>query len=378
MRGADDLLTTIEAVYSASLDTTLWPQALAGVMRCVGGIGATLEFFDPQVLNLTEFYSFGIPPANELAYLADYSALSPRLPYLLKLKPGEVLWDYIVLDEQQMNHDPFYSEFLAPVGFRYFIGATLQPTEQERTLFSVQRATKQGHAEKNHITAMRRLLPHVQQAVDVARRLKTTGGARHSLESGLDWLADGVALVRADGHLVYANEALQAIARADDGIRIRKGALEFATVETQGRYGGALAAVHAIRANASHASATDFAAPRRSGNPPFVVSVRPLPSRRHDSGMAAADVIVFIRDPLSRNAAAIRILREVFGLTEAEAGVAQALQTGIPVGAYAQSRAVSLNTVYTHLRRIKEKTGCNRMTELIRKLNDLQVPLRLE
>jgi DNA-binding CsgD family transcriptional regulator len=94
--------------------------------------------------------------------------------------------------------------------------------------------------------------------------------------------------------------------------------------------------------------------------------------------MAAADVIVFIRDPLSRNAAAIRILREVFGLTEAEAGVAQALQTGIPIGDYARSRAVSLNTVYTHLRRIKEKTGCNRMTELIRKLNDLQVPLRLE
>jgi hypothetical protein len=213
MRGADDLLTTIEAIYSAGLDAELWPQALAGVMRCVGGIGATLEFFDRQVLNLTEFYSFGIPPANELAYLADYSALSPRLPYLLKLKPGELLWDYIVLDEQQMNHDPFYSEFLAPVGFRYFIGATLQPTEQERTLFSVQRATKQGHAEKSHITAMRRLLPHVQQAVDVARRLKAAGGARHSLESGLDWLADGAALVRADGHLVYANEALQAIAR---------------------------------------------------------------------------------------------------------------------------------------------------------------------
>jgi DNA-binding CsgD family transcriptional regulator len=34
------------------------------------------------------------------------------------------------------------------------------------------------------------------------------------------------------------------------------------------------------------------------------------------------------------------------------------------------------NTAYTHLRRIKEKTGCNHMGELIRWLNDLHLPLR--
>jgi DNA-binding CsgD family transcriptional regulator len=39
---------------------------------------------------------------------------------------------------------------------------------------------------------------------------------------------------------------------------------------------------------------------------------------------------------------------------------------------------LSLNTVYTHLRRIKEKTICHRMPELIRKLNDLHIPLRLD
>jgi DNA-binding CsgD family transcriptional regulator len=65
-------------------------------------------------------------------------------------------------------------------------------------------------------------------------------------------------------------------------------------------------------------------------------------------------------------------------LTDAEASLAQALQTGVPLGDYAQARAVSLNTVYTHLRGIKEKTGCHSMGELIRKLNDLQIPLRID
>jgi DNA-binding CsgD family transcriptional regulator len=89
-----------------------------------------------------------------------------------------------------------------------------------------------------------------------------------------------------------------------------------------------------------------------------------------------AAAIVFVRDPLARNPAATDTLRELFGLTEAEAVLAQALQSGMTLFAYARRRALSLNTVYTHLRRLREKTGCSRMPELIHKLNELRVPLR--
>jgi DNA-binding CsgD family transcriptional regulator len=106
--------------------------------------------------------------------------------------------------------------------------------------------------------------------------------------------------------------------------------------------------------------------------------VRPLFETDGRTAHQSAKTFVLVRDPLARNAAATRNLRDVFGLTEAEAALAQALQAGIPLGDYARARALSLNTVYTHLRRIREKTGCNRMAELIRKLNDLQVPLRLD
>jgi len=135
--------------------------------------------------------------------------------------------------------------------------------------------------------------------------------------------------------------------------------------------------VHQLRSGDPRHAGADFPVARASGAPPYLVSVRPIPRNRRDSRPEmAADAIVFIRDPTSRNTAAIRLLREVFGLTDAEASLAQALQSGISPGDYAAARAVSLNTVYTHLRRIKEKTGCNRMAELIHKLNDLQVPAR--
>ena len=50
--------------------------------------------------------------------------------------------------------------------------------------------------------------------------------------------------------------------------------------------------------------------------------------------------------------------------------MAAALCAGVSPDDYARERRLSRNTVYTHLRRIKEKTGCTRLPELIRKLND--------
>ena len=207
-----------------------------------------------------------------------------------------------------------------------------------------------------------------------------TAEPRRPLEQALDWLADGVALVRADGAVVYANDALQAIARRADGIRLGSGIIEPAAAKARARLDDAIAAVLQLRDGGIVTSANcDFPVARSTDAAPYVVSVRPLMDNEHrhlaDSDAVA---IVFVRDPRGRNAAAIRLLREVFGLTDAEASLAEALQSGISPGDYARAHAVSLNTVYTHLRRIKEKTGCTRMAELTRKLNDLQVPLRID
>ena len=88
--------------------------------------------------------------------------------------------------------------------------------------------------------------------------------------------------------------------------------------------------------------------------------------------------MVLISDPLSRSAATTQILQDLFSLTDAEAHLAQALCIGTTTGAYANERQVTLHTVYSHLRRIREKTGCKSVPELIRKFGELGVPLRID
>ena len=375
MATPDSLLTAIEAIYAAGLDETLWSNALAEVMRAVGGVAATLEVFERDTARLTEFHYHDLPPGNELAYLDHYFSLNPRIPALISGKPGNIVTDYTVLDERSMNRDAFYAGFLAPTGYRYFIGAMFHASAREAFLFSVQRASKQGHVGKDETRKMRHLLPHVRQAFDMTRRLRGTHAADRSFKAALDWLSDGVALLRADNRVLYANETFQAIARRGDGIRLHRGTVVIADPTGRAQFAHAIGAVEKARGNVE-LGADDIAVPRRAGEPPYIVSVRPLARTARERHQSDADIIVFVHDPLQRNAATARMLRNLFGLTEAEADLARALQAGMTPGAYARVRAVSLNTIYTHLRRIKEKTGCHRMPELIRKLNDLGVPLR--
>jgi DNA-binding CsgD family transcriptional regulator len=377
MATQDLLFAAIEAVYAAGLDEALWPNALAQVTLAVGGIAATLEVFERSTATLIEFHSYGLPPPNEIAYLDHYSALNPRIPALINGTPGTIVTDYAVLDERSMNRHPFYADLLAPAGYRYCVGGTLEVAARKASLFSVQRTKKQGHVGKDETRKMRLLLPHVRQAFDMTRRMRGTNAADRSFKAALDWLTDGVALLRADGHVLYVNETFQALARRADGIRIHRGTVEIADPAARALFVKAIGAAGKARGSFKLGSG-DIAAPRQADTPPYIVSVRPLVQAARERHHSAADVIVLVHDPLQRSAATVRMLRDLFGLTEAEADLARALQNGATPGYYARKHMLSLNTVYTHLQRIKEKTACHRMPELIRKLNDLHIPLRLD
>lgn len=378
MPNGDDLLATIEAVHAAGLDASLWPRALASFAETLGGHAAMFEVFDKRAACHREWHGCGVPPACEITYFEHYIADNPRWLFMPRQRAGDVSWDYQFIDEAGMNEAPFYAELLAQMDLRYFMSGVLMATADDYACISVQRSARHGHVQKDEINLMQRLLPHVQQAFDVARRLNGASDASKSFERAFDWIADGVAFVSATGSVVYSNEALQAIVRRNDVVRLRKGVIEFLSVEARGRFDKALDAIRRQRAGEQPVlTPTDFPVRRAADAPPYLVSVRPLarPSRESQSAVRA-EAIVFIRDPITRGSAAGLMLREIFSLTEAEAGVALALHSGIPLEQYARTGKVSLNTVYTHLRRVREKTGCHSVADLVRKLDEFRIPLR--
>jgi len=372
----DLFLQTIEAVYASGLDSARLPQALELTSRMLGAAGATLEIFDKSVQRHSAFHAVGVPTAARTPYVEHFATLNPRFPFVLRQSAGHVVWDHQILNEDSMRRDPFYSEFLSHLGLRYFLGAVLEHTSEKAAVVSVQRTRKQGHVDKREIALMRRLCPHYQRAQDVATRLRTVGERGGVLENALGWLTDGVALLEANGNIVYVNDTLRMFAQNRDAFRIVDRTIEFADPDARRRFDAALGAAQRIGDPSSDASLTDFPVPRSHGMPAFMVSVRPVaPGSTRAIRHVQTAIMVMIRDPIRRNTATGQVLQQLFGLTNAEAHLAEALCTGATTGAYALERGVSLNTVYSHLKRIREKTGCKSVSELIHKFGELSVPL---
>lgn len=103
--------------------------------------------------------------------------------------------------------------------------------------------------------------------------------------------------------------------------------------------------------------------PRRDALP-LIATVTPLATEA--TGPIGA--LVLLHDPEATPRPAADLLRHAFGLTAAEAEVAQALVAGATPREVAEERGVSPNTVRTLLARVLDKTGARRQADLVRLL----------
>ena len=377
MATTDRLLRSIEAIYAAGLGGEGWTSALVTIAELTGSVGATFEVFEKAPPHLIEFAVAGLPVGAETAYLDHYSRHNPRAAYAFAHLSQVFVADYQLIDEQGMDRDSYYAKYLTSIDLRYFLSAQVFNTERAQAVVTIQRSRQQGHVGRAEIDRMRRLLPHFRQAHDLASRLRGVRALTGAFEQMLDWLSDGVVLVRADGTVAYANRTIRAMAAAADGVALAKSAIKIGAPEARARLAAAIAGVHRAGGDIADApTIADFAVSRPSGAPPYLVSVRPIMGGASEAWTeAGAIAAIFVRDQLQRNRTEARVLREAFGLTEAEADLARGLQDGLNPVTYARARSLSRNTVYTHLRRIKEKTNSARISELISKLNGTSMPL---
>jgi DNA-binding CsgD family transcriptional regulator len=110
--------------------------------------------------------------------------------------------------------------------------------------------------------------------------------------------------------------------------------------------------------------------PVRGATALLVAHVVPIRLSARDIFSRCAAMLILT--PVTRpNAPAVELVRSLFDLTPAEAGVARGIAVGQTVENLAAERGTSINTIRAHVRSVLAKTGYNRQADVISLLNGI-------
>jgi len=170
--------------------------------------------------------------------------------------------------------------------------------------------------------------------------------------ASLDKLSRGVFLLDADGAVVFANRAAEAMVGRNDGLSLRRGRLQFRCENSQ-------AALESFLANADDVSESLLLCTRgASRSVPYRVLVSPL---EHGAGYS-----VFVYEPNGgQKPLPVSVLKRLYRLTTAEANLANELFAGKALAEAARARGVSINTAKYTLKSIFSKCEVRSRAELL-------------
>lgn len=346
-----------EAFAAAAIDPSRWSEALDIVVQRTAGCGAGLfpERGKLPTLPLTE----SMLPAFEL-YVRDrwYERDLRDKCRNIAARRGGVATDLDIVTPDIIAKHPYYQEFLAPFGLRWFAGVVVA-CDNDVWALSIQRTVAQGPFSPEEQAQLSDLSAKLQSAIATARMLgfARAEGALAAFE------ASGSAAVLLDryANVVRANAAAEKLLRGD--VRIVRRRLVCWCSDATAALDRSL---HALIWNrAPSALMPPVILPKReaSRRPILAYPMRLAPITA--DAFAPCHAVVVLADLDTRPLAPLDILRRAFQLTPAEARVAQGVASGASVEQVAEALGVTLNTARVQLKAVFLKVGVSRQAELV-------------
>jgi DNA-binding CsgD family transcriptional regulator len=207
------------------------------------------------------------------------------------------------------------------------------------------------------------LTPHLQQALHTQKYISDLAVRASDAAEAVDGMRHAVFVVGPGAVIVHLNTAAEKLLASRNGPNVRAGSLCVAPSAAHAELRRSVGAALGL-SSANAKAGNSFLCQRLSAGRPYVVHVTPFTARDHGPPRA----LVVVIDPNDDPAPSAELLRRLFGLTAAEAAVAQLVAGGHGLKPIADELALSVATVKTHLQRIFAKTDTHRQAELVRLL----------
>ena len=370
----------VEYIYWAATEPAMWPAAVGRITALFNSCKGLL--FTPTLSPTAGGFAFphGIDEASMQVWgsrYVEHDLWAARGVQRGLTFNGNVLLDTDVATDEEFESSVFYREFLSTLDIgRLCCGIVAEGSAADAPLITCSIFRSRGASPfSEHERELARLLTnHLSRALQTTLRLRQDELRVAASVAAMDRLICGVALVGPRGNVVHVNRQAQDLLARRDGLSLRAGQAPQDELGWLAASGSASALLESEirRAVSPDLSVLTHAAgglqvARPSGAPAYTVQVAPLsPHSGLKPGSQPAGAIVFISDPAASARVDPRLLRSVFGLTPAEAGVAHELLQGRTSVDIAAGLGVSEHTIRKQLQSVFAKTGTNRQAELMK------------
>ena len=354
----------LNAIYDTVVSPAQWSAALRLLADALKCNVATLIDRNIRTMHGTAV-SFGVDDASHAEYFAIWSDKNVFIEATPRWTAGSIVTDQQLLPKARTLASDYYNGFLRPRDMRSMLRISMRVDDNVHQSISLMRPGLYGEFESADVEFAKRFLPHLQRAATVSRNMNVSTAMLQTVHHLLEENSDGVILVDPLGKVLFANRAARAMSERKDGFVLRQNRIEALRDDDNGTFqkllAGALGLIknpHAGRAGAMH-----FA--RSTGAKDYIVMVTPVPQSDPVYNSAIPKACITVSDPTAAPSRPLLTLQQLYGLTGAEARLAEHLFAGQTPEQAADSLRIKISTARTHIAQIFRKTDVRRQSDLI-------------
>ena len=355
-----DFSAVVADIYEASLSPAHWDLALTGLINRFGTPRWDVAMLVWERVSPGGGRFLAAPGVHEMARAGYIQMFAGRNEWSVRghtMPIGSVTHSDRLIDRQDFLATPFFQNFLSLFDMQVALIASLDRQSSDHLGLCLP-GPDNGPIDRLH-EAVGLLIPHIQRAVRISRRIGEAELSAARSAAALDHAPSAVLLLTEQFDLAYANGPARALIQAmrleDAGGRIRLGSRDLHDALLRVAEPGTGQYCHAFQII-------------RDGQPPMAamaMQVDPARTGGAETGQGTARIMVVAANNPAVSEEAIDRVREWFGLTHAEARLAVLLAEGGSLEDHCQLRGVSMNAARFLLKGVFAKTGVSRQAELV-------------
>ncbi len=355
------ILDLVDLCYQAIEEPSRWQTVIEKTSNLLGADAADVTVENHSMDLLDVYGSIGFDQFFRENYDEAYFGKNPWIQQSNRLPHCKAFSNEF--EPEDFEKTTFYNEWLKPQGFRFGVGSTLECTRERVIHVGFIRNRSRPQFNYREIGNLDRLLPHFRRSLRISDNLRMAGLEKSNLATVLDRFVASVFLTDQCGRIVLLNKAAERLLEDGEVIRIAgNNRLALADKNADEEFRRCFSVVLDIGAESRQGDSCRFAIARDNGSA-LIASFAPVRILTGSAGILARCLVV-IDDPASSPQNDSALLKNAYGLTDAEAKLASALAAGEVLVEYAGNHGIGVGTARWHLKNIQAKTGKRRLESL--------------